>query len=40
MVLDMDEDGDGILAKEVCFADGDHKHCPGYITLGKMVAYL
>lgn len=29
----MDRDAEGILKHEVCFADGNHKRCPGYITL-------
>jgi len=33
MALDMDKDTDGILSNEVCFADGNHKRCPGCITL-------
>ena len=33
MALDMDKDVDSILSNEVCFADGNHKRCPGYITL-------
>ena len=33
MALDMDRDAEGILKHEVCFADGNHKRCPGYITL-------
>lgn len=33
MALDMDRDTDGILKNEVCFADGNHKRCQGYITL-------
>ena len=39
MVLDMEKDGDVILAKEVCFADGNHKRCPGYITLTLWVRW-
>ena len=33
MALDMDRDAEGILKHEVCFADGNHKRCLGYITL-------
>ena len=33
MALDMDRDAEGILKHEVCFVDGNHKRCPGYITL-------
>jgi hypothetical protein len=38
MALSMDKDGDGILSKEVCFADGNHKRCPRYITLTLWVS--
>lgn len=33
MALDMDRDAESILKHEVCFADGNHKRCHGYITL-------
>ena len=39
MVLNMDKDGDGILAKEVCFVDGNQKCCQGYITLNLWVRW-
>jgi hypothetical protein len=33
MALAMDKDTDGLLKTEVCFADGNYKRCPGYVTL-------
>lgn len=40
MALDMDMESDGVLSKEVCFADGNHKRCPGYITLTLWVSLI
>ena len=40
MALEMDKDGGGSLSKKVCFGDGNHKRCPGYITLTLWVRIL
>ena len=39
IALEMDKDSSGSLHTEVCFADGNHKRCPGYITLTLWVRF-